>query len=137
MTALRRRLLEDMQVRHLSPHTQRASVKNIAQVARHFGQSPVAWGPEEIRTRPGSQDAVIEHQVDPRSRRQRSEALQEFYRIEEQMGGPVRPGASQLKSDLAVFGPVEAVLRHRRAQGVAGDPLQAVPLVGRHADAGM
>ena len=50
MTALRRRLLEDMQVRHLSPHTQRASVNNIAQFARHFGQSPAALGPEEIRT---------------------------------------------------------------------------------------
>ena len=49
MTALRRRLLEDMQVRQLSPHTQRAYVNNIAQFARHFGQSPDALGPEEIR----------------------------------------------------------------------------------------
>ena len=49
MTALRRRLLEDMQVRQLSPHTQRAYVNNIAQFARHFGQSPAARGPEEIR----------------------------------------------------------------------------------------
>jgi len=50
MTALRRRLLEDMQVRQLSPHTQRASVNNIAQFARDVGQSPDAQGPEEIRT---------------------------------------------------------------------------------------
>ena len=49
MTALRRRLLEDMQVRQLSPHTQRAYVNNVAQFARHFGQSPDALGPEEIR----------------------------------------------------------------------------------------
>ncbi len=49
MTALRRRLLEDMQVRQLSPHTQRAYVNNIAQFARPFGQSPDALGPEEIR----------------------------------------------------------------------------------------
>ena len=47
MTALRRRLLEDMQVRQLSPQTQRAYVNNIAQFARHFGQSPDALGPEE------------------------------------------------------------------------------------------
>ena len=53
------------------------------------------------------------------------------------MCGPVRPGASQRKSDLAVVGPLEAVLRHRRPQGVAGDPLQPVRLVGRHADTGM
>ena len=50
MTALRRRLLEDMQVRQLSPHTQRAYVNNIAQFARYFGRSPDALGPEEIRT---------------------------------------------------------------------------------------
>ncbi len=49
MTALRRRLLEDIQVRQLSPHTQRAYVNNIAQFARYFGQSPDALGPEEIR----------------------------------------------------------------------------------------
>ena len=32
MTALRRRLLGDMQVRQLSPHTQRADVNNIGAV---------------------------------------------------------------------------------------------------------
>ena len=49
MTALRRRLLEDMQVRQLSPHTQRTDVNNIAQFARDVGQSPDALGPEAIR----------------------------------------------------------------------------------------
>ena len=49
MTVLRRRLLEDMQVRQLSPHTQRAYVESIARFARYFGQSPDALGPEEIR----------------------------------------------------------------------------------------
>ncbi len=49
MTALRRRLLEDMQVRQLSPHTQRAYVNNISQFARYFGRSPDVLGPQEIR----------------------------------------------------------------------------------------
>ena len=49
MTALRQRMLEDMQVRQLSPHTQRAYVNNIAQFARYFGRSPDALGPDEIR----------------------------------------------------------------------------------------
>ena len=35
MTALRQRLLEDMQLRQLSPFTQRAYVASIAQFARH------------------------------------------------------------------------------------------------------
>ena len=42
-------MLEDMQVRNLSPHTQRAYVENVARFARHFGRSPAGLGPEEIR----------------------------------------------------------------------------------------
>ena len=49
MTALRRRMLEDMQVRNLSPHTQVAYVQQVSRFARHFGRSPDALGPEEIR----------------------------------------------------------------------------------------
>jgi hypothetical protein len=43
-------MLEDMQVRNLSPHTQRAYVENVARFARHFRRSPADLGPEEIRT---------------------------------------------------------------------------------------
>ena len=50
MTSLRHRMLEDMQVRPLSPHTQRAYVDNVARFARYFGRSPADLGPEEIRT---------------------------------------------------------------------------------------
>ena len=50
MTPLRQRMLEDMQVRNLSPHTQRAYIENVARFARHFGRSPGTLGPEEIRT---------------------------------------------------------------------------------------
>jgi integrase/recombinase XerD len=49
MTPLRQRMLEDMQVRNLSPHTQRAYIQNVARFARHFGRSPADLGPEEIR----------------------------------------------------------------------------------------
>jgi len=49
MTSLRQRMLEDMQVRNLSPHTQRSYVEQVARFARHFGQSPAGLGPEEIR----------------------------------------------------------------------------------------
>jgi integrase/recombinase XerD len=50
MTPLRQRMLEDMQVRNLSPHTQRAYIENVARFARHFGRSPADLGPDEIRT---------------------------------------------------------------------------------------
>jgi site-specific recombinase XerD len=49
MTALRQRMLEDMQVRNLSPDTQRAYLETVARFARHFGRSPAVLGPEEIR----------------------------------------------------------------------------------------
>ena len=50
MTSLRRRMIEDMQVRNLSPHTQTSYVQQVSLFARHFHQSPETLGPEEIRT---------------------------------------------------------------------------------------
>jgi site-specific recombinase XerD len=50
MTSLRKRMLEDMQVRNLSPHTQDSYVQQVSRFARHFGRSPEDLGPEEIRT---------------------------------------------------------------------------------------
>ncbi len=49
MTTLRRRMLEDMQVRNFSPHTQTSYVQQVSRFARHFQQSPESLGPEEIR----------------------------------------------------------------------------------------
>ena len=49
MTALRRRMLEDMQVRHLSAGTQQVYLQHIARFARSCGRSPAVLGPEEIR----------------------------------------------------------------------------------------
>ena len=40
MTALRQRMLEDMRVRNLSPHTQSSYVLQVSLFARHFGRSP-------------------------------------------------------------------------------------------------
>ena len=49
MTSLRHRMLEDMQVRNLSPLTQRSYVEHVSRFARHVGRSPALVGPEEIR----------------------------------------------------------------------------------------
>jgi len=49
MTALRQRMLEDMRVRNLSPHTQSSYVLQVSLFARHFGRSPEELGPDEIR----------------------------------------------------------------------------------------
>jgi integrase/recombinase XerD len=50
MTPLRQRMIEDMQVRNFSPHTQTAYVQQVSLFARYFHQSPEALGPEEIRS---------------------------------------------------------------------------------------
>lgn len=49
MTPLRRRMLEDMQVRNLSPNTQKTYLLQVALFARHFSQSPNLLGQEQIR----------------------------------------------------------------------------------------
>ena len=49
MTPLRRRMIEDMRIRNLSPQTQRAYVEQVSRFARHFGQPPERLGQGEIR----------------------------------------------------------------------------------------
>ena len=49
MSPLRRRMIEDMQIRNLAPHTQRSYLQQISQFARHFGKSPELLGPDDIR----------------------------------------------------------------------------------------
>ena len=50
MTPLRRRMIEDMRIRNLSPHTQRAYVEQVSRFARHFGRPPELLGQDEIRS---------------------------------------------------------------------------------------
>lgn len=44
MTPLRQRFLDDLRMRNLSPHTQDAYVRVVAQFARHFRRSPDQLG---------------------------------------------------------------------------------------------
>src|SRR5882672_10687386 len=50
MTPLRRRMLEDMQIRNYSPHTVDAYLRSVAHFAKHFHTSPDRLGPDHIRT---------------------------------------------------------------------------------------
>jgi len=43
-------MIEDMQVRNLSPNTRESYLQQVSLFARHFGKSPHLLGPEEIRS---------------------------------------------------------------------------------------
>ena len=49
LNPLRRRMIEDMKVRNLSPVTQRCYVHAVAKFARHFNRSPGRLGLAEVR----------------------------------------------------------------------------------------
>jgi integrase/recombinase XerD len=50
MTPLRRRMIQDMQLRNFAPGTLSVYVNCVARFARHFARSPELLGPDEVRT---------------------------------------------------------------------------------------
>src|SRR6266496_1508032 len=50
MTALRRRMLEDMQIRNFSENTQKSYFQQVSLFARQFRRCPEGLGPANIRT---------------------------------------------------------------------------------------
>lgn len=50
MTPLRKRMLEELELRGLSPTTTKLYIDCVARFARYFGRSPEKLGPEEVRT---------------------------------------------------------------------------------------
>jgi len=49
MSSLRRRMIEDMQIRNLAVNTPKSYVQQVSLFARHFQKSPELLGPEHIR----------------------------------------------------------------------------------------
>jgi integrase/recombinase XerD len=49
MSPLRRRMIEDMTVRNLSPATQQSYLYAVAKFSRHFGVPPAQLGTEQVR----------------------------------------------------------------------------------------
>jgi site-specific recombinase XerD len=49
MTSLRRRFIEDMQIRNLAVNTQTSYIQQVSRFAQYFQKSPELLGPEQIR----------------------------------------------------------------------------------------
>jgi len=49
ISPLRRRMIEDMTVRNLSPATQQSYIHAVAKFSRYFGRSPHRLGVEDVR----------------------------------------------------------------------------------------
>ena len=49
ISPLRRRMIEDMTVRNMSPATQRSYVSAVSKFSRYFGRSPDGWTLEDVR----------------------------------------------------------------------------------------
>jgi hypothetical protein len=49
MTPLRKRMLDELQLRNLSVNTVERYTSAVQQFARHFGKSPEKLGPEQVR----------------------------------------------------------------------------------------
>jgi integrase/recombinase XerD len=50
MTPLRKRMIDEMELRNFSPKTIQVYVENVARFARYFNKSPDKLGPEDVRT---------------------------------------------------------------------------------------
>ena len=49
MSPLRRRMVEDMTIRNLSPATQQSYIHAVSKFSRYFGHSPDRLGLEDVR----------------------------------------------------------------------------------------
>jgi len=79
MSPLRQRLLDDMQLRRFSPHTQEAYLRAVVQLAQFYQRSPDRISQEEVRA--FLLDLVKRKKVAPSTYNQVRCALVFFYRV--------------------------------------------------------
>src|SRR5207253_2539130 len=81
--------------------------------------------------------AVIEDQVDPRTRHEWCEPLQELHRREDEMGRPVGPRPLEGDGDPPVAQPVQPALSERRSAEVLAESLEPLAIARGDVHGGM
>jgi hypothetical protein len=75
---------------------------------------------------------VVADLVDARRGNQGGQLLQEFQRLEDDMGGSVAPAMLETIKQPAISKPRQALCCHRWSAGVTAEPLEAPSVPGRH-----
>jgi integrase/recombinase XerD len=78
MSPLRRRMIEDMRIRNLSPAAQKSYVQAVAKFSHHFKRSPARLGAEQVRV---YQLHLVARGISCSERNKVVSALRFFYRV--------------------------------------------------------
>jgi integrase/recombinase XerD len=107
MTPLRQRMIDDMQIRNLSPRTIECYTYHVGCFAKHFGRSPEKLGTEEVRSY--QVYLVQEKKASWSSFNQAVCALRFLYRVTLGQSGPIVqiPFAKRPQKLPVVLGPEE------------------------------
>ena len=81
--------------------------------------------------------AMVEDQVDSRSRRERGQACKEVQGLKDEVAGAIRPRGLQLEYDATARGEQEPILRHSRPQEIAAELLEALAIRAGHGNVGV
>ena len=95
----------------------RRRLARVIDPSRHHARPP---------RRARRQHAVVQDQIDARSRNQRGQAFEQLRRLEDEMRCAIGPAATQFEDDLALRHDLKTILPERWAQRVPAQPLQAV-----------
>ena len=77
------------------------------------------------------------NEMEPQPRNEGGQALEEFQRGHDEMGGAIAIRGFELKDDLAGRGAAQAFVAQGRARDVAAQAFELLPLVGATAGVGM
>jgi len=123
----------------VSGRVARVSCSAWVGVAPLLGSGSRARSSDDVGSPRGarSEDAMVEDQVDARTRRDDREAFQQFERLEQHVSRAVRPRVPQRERHQPIRRHPQTFLGDWRPQRVPAEPLQPMTMLGGSDDAGV